>query len=69
MTMTSLTDEYLTVKEAQAYLALNGIDYHPVYVRTLVGFGRIRSVKLFNARLVERASLNAFIADRRRRRR
>ena len=60
-----LTDDYLTIKEALLYLALNGVEYHEVYFRTLLGLGTIRSKKLFNSRVVAKSELNRILEEKR----
>jgi len=57
----SLTDDFLTVKEALQYLSLNGIDYHEVHFRALLGTGAVKSKKVFSSRVVSRASLNSLL--------
>jgi len=62
----SLTDLNLTLREAQEYLALNGIDWTIGTIKIYVHFGKIPSFKDKNSRLIERSEL-AKIVDKKKR--
>lgn len=63
MATKSLTDNYLTVKEFHEKLTLNGVPWTQVWIRTQIGLGKIRSEKMFNARLVPREEATRIIKD------
>lgn len=60
----ALLDNYLTVNEATAYLTLNGVTWTPGWVRLQICYGRIKSVKIKNSRLVPREELSRIIKEK-----
>lgn len=54
-------DNYLSVKDSRDYLAMNGVDWSCVWIRTQIGVGKIRSEKILNARLIPKTELNRII--------
>ena len=58
------TDDFLTVKEAQEILFTNGIDWTTVWIRMQIGAGKIKSVKMFNARLIHRSEVSMIIKEK-----
>lgn len=59
---------YMNVKEARNYLALNGVDWSMVWLRMQIGTGKIKSEKMFNARLIPRSELSRIIIQEKKRR-
>ena len=59
------TDDLLTVREAQEILRTNGVDWTTVWIRMQIGAGKIKSVKIFNARLIHRSEVSRIIRERR----
>lgn len=63
--MTTLaTNKFFSVKEFQAYLALNSIEWSEVWIRTQVRFGRIRSEKVFSSRLIPREEAERIVREK-----
>lgn len=58
------TAKWLTVKEAKEYLDLNCVEWSEIWIRTLIKLGKIKSKKLYSSRIIDRASLEKIIADR-----
>ena len=63
-----LSAKNLSVNEAQEYLELNGVDFSQVWIRTLIGLGKIKSKKVFSSRVIPRTELDKIIKDRKARR-
>ncbi len=61
----ALTDNLLTVKEALEFLRLNGVGISEIWLRVMLGSGRIPSQKLMNRRLVSRNDLATYVKKRR----
>lgn len=57
----ALIDVKLTLKEAQQYLELNGVDWSLQWIRTQVYFGKIPSEKMYNSRVILRSDLAKII--------
>lgn len=64
----ALTDENLTIKEAQEFLALNGVDWSIGWIKTQVLCGRIPSFKIYSSRVISRAALSKILFDKKRKR-
>lgn len=60
-------DNYMTVKESRDYLAINGVDWSCVWLRMQVGGGKIKSIKMLNARLIPRTELSRIIKQEKKR--
>jgi len=61
----ALIDGLLTVREAVEYLRLNGIEMGEVYLRILLGTGKITSRKLFGKeRMIERNVLARYVENK-----
>lgn len=59
-----LTAKHLTVKEAREYLDLNGVEWSEIWIRTLIGLGKIKSQKMYNSRIIARSELEKIVKDR-----
>lgn len=57
-------DNYMTVKEARDYLAMNGVDWTLVWLRMKISAGTVKSEKRFNSRLISRAELARIIKEK-----
>lgn len=56
--------KFLTVKESQEYLELNGVEWSEIWIRTLIKVGKIKSKKVYNSRIIPRTELEKIVADR-----
>lgn len=54
-------NNYMNIKDARNYLAMNGVDWSQVWIRMQVAAGDIKSVKMLNARLIPRTELSRII--------
>ena len=59
-----VTAKFLTVKESKEYLDLNGVEWSEIWIRTLIGLGKIKSKKVFSSRVIDRKDLGRIIEDR-----
>jgi hypothetical protein len=59
-----VTSKFLTVAEAQHFLEINGVTFSQIWIRTLVGLGKIKSKKVFSSRVIDRKDLERIVADR-----
>lgn len=59
-----LIDTNLTIKEAQEYLQLNGVEWSEVWIRMQISAGRIKSVKILNSRAIPRTELERIIREK-----
>ncbi|MEK7140489.1 MAG: hypothetical protein AAB815_01765 [Patescibacteria group bacterium] len=60
-------DNYMSVKESRDYLAMSGVDWSCVWIRMQIGVGKIKSVKMLNARLIPRTELSRIIKQEKKR--
>lgn len=58
-------DKWLTVAEAQKALALNGIEWTQVWIRTLIAAGKIYSQKMFNSRVIPTTEISRIVKEKR----
>jgi len=56
--------KFLSVSEAKEFLELNGVTFSEIWIRTLIGLGKINSKKVFSSRVIFRSDLERIIADR-----
>jgi len=61
--ITKTKGDYLRVKEALEMLHENGVEWTEVYLRILIGEGKIKSIKLSKSRLVSTAEVHRIIGD------
>ena len=54
----------MTVRQAQEYLAENGLDWTEVWIRRLIGNGTIKSSMQFNSRVIAVTELNRILAEK-----
>lgn len=59
-----ITSRWLSVKEAKEFLDLNGVEWSEIWIRTLIGLGKIKSKKVFSSRVIDRKDLGRIIDDR-----
>lgn len=58
-----LTDNNLTIKEAMELLELNNVRWTEIWLRTLIGMGKIISFKIFHCRVIPREEIHRIIKE------
>lgn len=61
----AIKDKNLTIKEAQEYLALNGIDWTLGTIKMYIHWGKIPSIKILNSRAIPQEELAKIVEEKR----
>ena len=56
-------DNLLTVSDAIARLKMNGVDWTEVWLRRLISIKKVKSVKIFNSRLIPKEEVSRIIGE------